>query len=52
MKYRTRSSDVWARLVQEIITSGSWLPLFRATVLVLACTTAAGTLALVLILGR
>jgi len=52
MKHSTRSTDEWARVVEEIIKGSSWRPLLRATLLVAACTLAAVAMAHVLILLR
>jgi hypothetical protein len=53
MSHRTGPpSDAWARLAAEIITTTSWRPLLRATVLVLACALAAVATALVIFVIR
>jgi hypothetical protein len=49
MEHRTGSSDAWARLAQEIVTSTSWRALGRIILLVLACTPAAVAVALAVV---
>jgi hypothetical protein len=49
MKHYRGSATVWARLMQEIITSKSWCPLLRVAMLILICTPAAVAIALLVL---
>jgi hypothetical protein len=43
------TSETWARLLEEIITSKSWRPLLRAAMLILISTPAAVAVALLVL---